>query len=53
MRYNEHMNQPEKVEKSKKEKEEPRILAGNRDYDYENLYKGKKPPLKGGNSYGR
>ena len=49
MRYNEQAVQPEKV---KKEKEEPRILAGSKGYDYEDLYKGKKPPKKGGNSYG-
>ena len=48
MRYNEHQVQPEKKPKPEK-KEEPRILAGNKDYDYSNL--GKNKPMKGGNSW--
>jgi len=31
-----------KPDKEKKEKEEPRILAGEKDYDYDNLHRTKK-----------
>ena len=46
MRYSEQQAQPEKPKK--KPKEEPRVLAGSKDYDYGNLLNGKKIPTKGG-----
>ena len=51
MRWNEHNIQPEKEEKPKKgeKKEKPRILAGSKDYDYNDL--GKLKPMKGGNPW--
>ena len=52
MRYNEHINQQSEEKPAKEEKKEPRILAGSKDFDYNNLSSGKKPPIKGGNSFG-
>lgn len=46
MRYNEQAAQPQKEEKAPKE--EPRVLAGSKEYDYMNLSGGKKIPTKGG-----
>ena len=46
MRYSEQAVQPQKEEKTPKE--EPRTLAGSKDYDYSNLSAGKKIPTKGG-----
>ena len=51
MRWNEDMIQP-KEEPKKEESKEPRVLAGNKDYDYLSLSKGKSLPGKGGNSFG-
>ncbi len=53
MRYTEAMREerdkPEPKKKGKK-KEEPRILAGNEEYDYAEL--GRMKPLRGGSPYG-
>ena len=46
MRFIEQGAQPAK--EPKPSKEEPRTLAGSKDYDYSNLGGGKKIPTKGG-----
>lgn len=48
MRYNEQAVQPSK---EKEPKEEPRTLAGDKDYDYGELVGGKKLPLTGSNPW--
>ena len=46
MRYAEQAVQPTKETKSPKE--EPRVLAGSKGYDYSKLAEGRKIPTKGG-----